>query len=142
MEIKLNFKINLTEPQKELYNAVKDKNNKYILANYSRQQGKTTIIMCIIIEYLCRKKYKYLKEAYDKCSIEFAENREKQRELMYDRYLSIYQDAIDARDRSNAAKVLDSLTKLMGLNEPDKIDIKQEVKVSVDFNINNSEEEE
>lgn len=55
MEIKLNFKINLTEPQKELYNAVKDKNNKYILANYSRQQGKTTIIMCIIIEYLCKK---------------------------------------------------------------------------------------
>lgn len=57
MEIKLNFKINLTEPQKELYNAVKDRNNKYILANYSRQQGKTTIIMCIIIEYLCKKKY-------------------------------------------------------------------------------------
>ena len=55
MEIKLNFKINLTEPQKELYNAVKDGNNKYILANYSRQQGKTTIIMCIIIEYLCKK---------------------------------------------------------------------------------------
>lgn len=88
------------------------------------------------------QRYKYLKEAYDRCSIEFAENREKQRELMYDRYLSIYQDAIDARDRSSAAKVLDSLTKLMGLNEPDKIDIKQEVKVSVDFNINNDEKEE
>lgn len=57
MEIKLNFKINLTEPQKELYNVVHDKGNKYILANYSRQQGKTTIIMCIIIEYLCKKKY-------------------------------------------------------------------------------------
>lgn len=86
------------------------------------------------------QRYKYLKEAYDKCAIEFAENREKQRQLMYDRYLSIYQDAVDARDRNNAAKVLDSLTKLMGLNEPDKIDIKQEVKVSVDFNINNDSE--
>lgn len=88
------------------------------------------------------QRYKYLKEAYDRCAIEFAEERNKQRELMYDRYLSIYQDAVDARDRKSAVNVLDSLTKLMGLNEPDKIDIKQDVNVSVDFNISNDGENE
>jgi hypothetical protein len=88
------------------------------------------------------QRYKYLREAYDKCEVEFAEERKKQRELMYDRYLSIYQDAVDARDRKSAVNVLDSLSKLMGLNEPDKVDIKQDVNVSVDFNINNDGEKE
>lgn len=57
MDINLKFSIKLTKAQKELYNAVHKPENKYILANYSRQQGKTTIIMCLMIEYLCRKKY-------------------------------------------------------------------------------------
>lgn len=57
MEIKLDFKINLTPPQKELLKEVRTVTNKYILANFSRQQGKTTIIECLMIYYLCKKKY-------------------------------------------------------------------------------------
>lgn len=56
-KLNIKFNLSLTKPQEELYNAVNDINNRYILANFSRQQGKTTIIMCLMIEYLCKNKY-------------------------------------------------------------------------------------
>lgn len=51
--MKVNVKgIKLTESQKLIYNAANDKEHRYVMANISRQQGKTTVIMLLCIQWL------------------------------------------------------------------------------------------
>lgn len=51
--MKVNVKgIQLTKNQQELYDAVKSGKYKYILANYSRQQGKSTCLLLLCLEWL------------------------------------------------------------------------------------------
>lgn len=53
MNLSLNIKgIKLTEGQKKLYQYATDKVTKYIIANYSRQSGKTTIVSLLCIKWL------------------------------------------------------------------------------------------
>ena len=65
---------------------------------------------------------------------------------MYSRVLAVYEDAIANGDRSNSLKALSQLTDLMGLNEPDKVEIKGEItnnlRVKVNFGISNDEDDE
>lgn len=50
---KLNVKgIKLTESQKLIYNAANDKEHRIVMANISRQQGKTTVVMLLCIQWL------------------------------------------------------------------------------------------
>lgn len=72
-------------------------------------------------------RYNYLQEAYNNCKVEMEDEKEKQRDLFYERILSVYQDAVDARDRSNALKALEMAAKLSGIYND-----RQEVKVSSD----------
>lgn len=54
--MKVNVKgIKLTESQKLIFNAANDKEHKYVMANISRQQGKTTVIMLLCIQWLTLK---------------------------------------------------------------------------------------
>ncbi len=54
--MKVNVKgIKLTESQKLIYNAANDIKHKYVMANISRQQGKTTVIMLLCIKWLIQK---------------------------------------------------------------------------------------
>lgn len=47
--------INLTQSQKLLYQAAHDDDLKYILAAFSRQQGKSTVVMLLCLEWLLNK---------------------------------------------------------------------------------------
>ena len=51
----IDFDFTPTPSQMDLWSAVHDRSNKYILANFSRQQGKTTIIKALCIEYLIKR---------------------------------------------------------------------------------------
>lgn len=51
----IDFDFTPTKSQMDLWNAVHDRANKFILANFSRQQGKTTIIKALCIEYLMKR---------------------------------------------------------------------------------------
>ena len=53
--IKINFDFVPTASQQEIYDSVFTYGNKYIIANLSRQQGKTTIIKALCIEYLIKR---------------------------------------------------------------------------------------
>lgn len=54
--MKLNIKgIKLTESQQELYNFATDNQTKYIIANWSRQSGKTTIVILLCLKWLTMK---------------------------------------------------------------------------------------
>lgn len=85
-----------------------------------------------------------IKESYDRCKLELKEERDEQRALMYSRVLAVYEDAIANSDRSNALKALSQLTDLMGLNEPDKVEVKGEItnnlRVKVNFGISSDDD--
>lgn len=54
--MKINVKgIKLTESQKLIYNAANDKEHRIVMANISRQQGKTTVVMLLCIKWLAMK---------------------------------------------------------------------------------------
>lgn len=54
--MKINVKgIKLTKSQKELWQYANDKETKYILANWSRQSGKSTIVSLLCIQWLTQK---------------------------------------------------------------------------------------
>lgn len=53
--MRLNVKgIKLTESQKIIYNYANDKEHKYVMANLSRQQGKTTVVTLLCIQWLSK----------------------------------------------------------------------------------------
>lgn len=54
--MKVNVKgIKLTESQQLIYDAAIDKQHKYVMANLSRQQGKTTVVTLLCIKWLTEK---------------------------------------------------------------------------------------
>lgn len=79
-----------------------------------------------------------IRDAYKRCQLELKENRDEQRALMYSRILSIYENAVEANDRTNALRALDQLTNLMGLDEPEKVDVNMnnfKLRVNVSFGV-------
>ncbi len=81
------------------------------------------------------KQYDLIQEAFENCKIELKEQKEQQKELMYQRLLDVYQECRDARDRQNAISALKELKKLMGLDDPDKVDVTGDLKVNISFGI-------
>lgn len=67
--------------------------------------------------------YEYLAEAADTCKFETQAARDEAKALHLERYLDQYRKADAANDRSNARAILDSIGKLMGLNEKEKVEI-------------------
>lgn len=54
--MRINVKgIKLTESQRLIYNAANDKEHRMVMANISRQQGKTTVVMLLCIQWLSMK---------------------------------------------------------------------------------------
>lgn len=49
------------------------------------------------------------------------------------KYWLLYDLALSKEDISNARQVLESISKLLGMNEPEKLDIKQELKIRFRF---------
>lgn len=67
--------------------------------------------------------YEYLAEAADTCRFETMAARDEAKALHLERYLDQYRKADKANDRTNARAILDSIGKLMGLNEKEKVEI-------------------
>ena len=93
---------------------------------------------------LCRTtKYNYLQEAYENCKVELAEEKEKQRGLFYERILSVYNDAIDARDRANALKALELCAKLSGVyTDKKEVNVTSGEGITIKFGFDKKETEE
>lgn len=64
-----------------------------------------------------------LAEAADTCMFETQVARDEAKALHLERYLDQYRKADAANDRTNARAILDSIGKLMGLNEKEKVEI-------------------
>lgn len=55
---------------------------------------------------------------------DFEEDRQEIKARLYIAIQDVFNECREANDRSNALKALDQISKLLGLNEPDKIDMK------------------
>lgn len=51
------------------------------------------------------------------------------------KYWHLYDLALTKEDISNARQVLESISKLLGMNEPEKVDVKQELKIKFKFGL-------
>ena len=89
-------------------------------------------------------RYNYLQEAYENAKGELREEKEKQRDMFYERVLSVYKDALNSNDRKNALKALDMAIKLSGLYAEEKKDvtINGNIKTVISFGIGEDKEDE
>lgn len=82
-------------------------------------------------------RYKIISDAYAMAKAELDEQKDKQRELFYQRLLTVYNECMVANDRQNALKSLDMFAKFGGLYEKDKVEISgnlaQDINISFGF---------
>ena len=81
-------------------------------------------------------RYNYIREAYQNCKATLEEEQSKQRELFYERILSVYNDAITNSDRANALRALELAVKLSGLaTEKQDINLSGNISATISFGI-------
>ena len=89
--------------------------------------------------------YKIIRKALDESKTEIHQEREALRSMTYNRLLAIYEDSIKNCDRSNAIKALDSMSKLLGLNQVENQNNIQIVNnkegINITFGFNNKDED-
>lgn len=86
-------------------------------------------------------RYNYVQEAYNNCKAELREEKEKQRDLFYERILSVYNDAVNNNDRQAALKALDMGIKLSGLYVEEKnINLTGTIKADITFGLEEDNE--
>lgn len=65
---------------------------------------------------------------------DFEEDRKEIKARLYVAIQDVFNECRESNDRSNALKALDQISKLLGLNEPDKIDMRlQNVDINFGF---------
>ena len=85
-------------------------------------------------------RYNYIQEAYNNCKATLEEEQSKQRELFYERILSVYNDAITSGDRGNALRALELAVKLSGLaSEKQDINISGSISANISFGLENED---
>lgn len=85
-------------------------------------------------------KYKVISDAYAMAKAELDEQRDKQRELFYQRLLTVYNECMVANDRQNALKALDLFGKFGGLYEKEKVEISGNLTETVNISFGFTEE--
>lgn len=110
----------------------KMKNNEYNMSFKTSEYADNTII-------------KMYKEAHRWLKVEQDGDKDQLRNVFYERYLNLYKNSLQANDRTNALATLKEMTRMLGLNEPDKLNIKEDRRIIIDFgfddNGNDSETE-
>ena len=74
--------------------------------------------------------------------VEFDGKKEELRNVVYERYLNLYNEALQANDRKVALDALKEINKMLGLNEPELYNVKEDKRIIIDFGFDNNEEDE
>lgn len=110
----------------------KMKNNEYNMSFKTSDYADNTIT-------------KMYKEAHRWLKVEQEGDKDQLRNVFYERYLNLYKNSLQANDRTNALATLKEMTRMLGLNEPEKLNIKEDRRIIIDFgfedNGNDSETE-
>lgn len=76
---------------------------------------------------------KMYKEAHRWLKVEQEGDKDQLRNVFYERYLNLYKNSLQANDRTNALATLKEMTRMLGLNEPEKLNIKEDRRIIIDF---------
>ena len=110
----------------------KMKNDEYNMSFKTSEYADNTIL-------------RMYKEAHRWLKVEQEGDKDELRNIFYERYLNLYKNSLQANDRTNALATRKEMTRMLGLNEPEKLNIKEDRKIIIDFgfedNGNNSETE-
>ena len=87
-------------------------------------------------------RYKVISDAYDMAKEELEEQRDKQRELFYQRLLTVFNESMEANDRQSALKALDMFAKFGGLYEKEKVELSGNLTQDVNISFGFSEDKE
>ena len=87
-------------------------------------------------------RYKIISDAYAMAKEELEEQRDKQRELFYQRLLTVFNESMEANDRQNALKALDMFAKFGGLYDKEKVEISGNLTENVNISFGFSEDKE
>lgn len=88
------------------------------------------------------RQWQYYKEATALLKVEFDEEKKELRNVLYERYLSLYKTCVSRNEMNTALNSLKEMAKLMGLNEADKIDITSNNNIVIDFSFDNANSED
>jgi len=91
-------------------------------------------------KYSRSTKYNLIEEAYIQCRPRLEADMQRQRELFIARYEDILEEARDARDRQNAINALKEMGKILGVYEPEKVDVTANVNVDISFGLEDETE--
>lgn len=85
-------------------------------------------------------RYKIISDAYAMAKEELDEQRDKQRELFYQRLLTVFNESMVANDRQSALKALDLFAKFGGLYDKEKVEISGNLTETVNISFGFSED--
>ena len=87
-------------------------------------------------------RYKIISDAYAMAKEELEEQRDKQRELFYQRLLTVYNECMVANDRQSALKALDMFARFGGLYDKEKVEISGNLTETVNISFGFTEDKE
>ena len=87
-------------------------------------------------------RYKIISDAYAMAKAELDEQRDKQRELFYQRLLTVFNESMEANDRQSALKALDMFARFGGLYDKEKVEISGNLTETVNISFGFTEEKE
>lgn len=87
--------------------------------------------------------YRHVAKALELMNQEAEQERRTLRNVMYNRLLAVYQDAVEQNDRGNAIKAIETMMKLTGINQAENqtnIQINNEKEgITINFGFQNNE---
>ena len=81
-------------------------------------------------------------DAVKMLKVEFDGKKDELRNVVYERYLNLYNEALQANDRKVALDALKEINKMLGLNEPELYNIKEDKRIIIDFGFENNDEDD
>lgn len=96
-----------------------------------------------VTKYNEKRAKEIMKNAINNFQVELKETKDNLKAMAYNRLLSIYESAVSDSDRANALKSIDLMNKMLGLYEPDKLDVTGKLKrIVVKFGVGNQNDED
>ena len=121
---------------------VEDLINKSLDRILTEHLSYTEYIQWIVTEYKLSKNQsnEYWLRSWSVLKEKYSLEREKLITKHLRKYWEIYDLSLQKDDLSNARQVLGDISKLLGMNEPEALDIQQELKIRFKFGIDDKDE--
>lgn len=81
-------------------------------------------------------------DAINELKVECDGKKEELRNILYERYMLVYETSIESNDRTNALNALKEVAKMLGLNEPEQVNVNEKQTIVIDFGFKRDDEEE